>query len=276
MLESLCHRENCFLGLSYHDLRLPLITSDIGVSATGMGLPTLKPKDLQDWLKRFRKAISPLKIRFYGCGEYGDTTFRPHYHVILFGYPTCVRGQTLGYPYKSRWKECCVHCRLVGETWGMGDVVLGTCTKESASYVASYIDKKMTALDDTRLLSRHPEFPRRSLGIGKDAMWEVAASLKQYDLDKSMPDVPSGLRYGPSIGPLGRFLRMKLREVLGRDKNAPQSTIDQMEAELLELRLAARASSEEPSFKRHVVRSGEGKRLQMAARAEVYKRRKQL
>ena len=43
----------------------------------------LLKKDLQDFHKRLRKAFGP--FRFYACGEYGDTTHRPHYHGIYYG-----------------------------------------------------------------------------------------------------------------------------------------------------------------------------------------------
>jgi hypothetical protein len=34
-------------------------------------------------MKRLRKKISPLKIRFFHCGEYGDKTRRPHYFPLM-------------------------------------------------------------------------------------------------------------------------------------------------------------------------------------------------
>ena len=37
-------------------------------------------------MKRLRKKLHPLKIRFFHCGEYGDKTRRPHYHALIFGY----------------------------------------------------------------------------------------------------------------------------------------------------------------------------------------------
>jgi hypothetical protein len=43
-----------------------------------------------------RKKISPLKIRFFHCGEYGDKTRRPHYHALIFGY---------GFPDKKLFKK---------------------------------------------------------------------------------------------------------------------------------------------------------------------------
>ena len=48
---------------------------------------TLVKKDFQDFMKRLRGSslVNGKKLRFYAAGEYGDNTFRPHYHAILFG-----------------------------------------------------------------------------------------------------------------------------------------------------------------------------------------------
>lgn len=40
-------------------------------------------RDLQLWFKRLRKA--GYALRYFAVGEYGSITYRPHYHVILFG-----------------------------------------------------------------------------------------------------------------------------------------------------------------------------------------------
>ena len=61
-----------FLTLTYNDDNLP---SDVG----------LHKDDLQRFFKRLRKALDTKKIRYFACGEYGDTTSRPHYHAIVFG-----------------------------------------------------------------------------------------------------------------------------------------------------------------------------------------------
>lgn len=47
------------------------------------GQSQLCKRDLQLWFKRLRKAGH--KVRYYAVGEYGSSTYRPHYHVILFG-----------------------------------------------------------------------------------------------------------------------------------------------------------------------------------------------
>lgn len=43
-------------------------------------------EDVQRFLKRFRKVISPVKIRYFMCGEYGSKCLRPHYHLAVFGF----------------------------------------------------------------------------------------------------------------------------------------------------------------------------------------------
>ena len=69
------HLNTAFITLTYNDENM-LWCGDYG---------TLQKKDLQDWLKRLRRQIEPLKIRYYAVGEYGTNTMRPHYHVLLFG-----------------------------------------------------------------------------------------------------------------------------------------------------------------------------------------------
>jgi len=291
MLEGLCHKDNCFLTLSYSPFHMPSIMPSIGGGVTSVvNLPvmtwrtsqvgTLRRKDLTNWLKRLRKAMEPYKLRFCGCGEYGDESGRPHYHVILFGFPTCKRGRTLrrlGSDRALAW-ECCEWCSLIQRTWPFGDVDLGTLTSDSAAYVSKYVVKKMTARDDTRLCGREPEFPARSLkpGIGHDGLWDVASQLMHYGLDERIDDVPSSLRHGNKDLPLGRYMRQKLRGMIGREKEAPATTLASMEEELRPLREAARRSSEEPSFRAHVVRAGDGRVAQIEARNAIYRKKGKL
>lgn len=272
-LESLCHTENCFLTLTYTDQMLPRLTG----SPTGEGLGTLEPKDLQDWLKRLREAISPLKLRFYAVGEYGDVTFRPHYHVCLFGFASCVRGRTLRHfaTGERLWEECCPRCRLVGNTWKKGLVDLGELNPSTASYCAEYTVKKMTSFVDGRLKGRHPEFARMSLkpGIGSDAMWQVASDMIRFRLD-GREDVPYALAHGKRELPLGRHLMGKLRERIGRDAKAPEAVLHKMDEILLPVREAAFNASR--SFKEAIVESNAQTIANMEARALIQKQRKSL
>ena len=151
MLVAMQHSDSAFVTLTY---------SEDNVPKTADGQLNLVPKDLQDWLKRFRKAIEPMRVRFYAVGEYGDETLRPHFHVALFGYPTCRFGNSI---YSDRRLNCCPQCDTVRDTWRHGSVLLGTLEDNSAQYIAGYVTKKLTSKDDYRLKGRYPEFARMSL-----------------------------------------------------------------------------------------------------------------
>lgn len=104
MLESLDHDHCYFLTLTYDDEHLPIldhidykyvqdgkeITDEIendGTWTTG----SLYPEDVTKFLKSLKEYYRIEKnitgIRYFYCGEYGETTQRPHYHMILFGAP---------------------------------------------------------------------------------------------------------------------------------------------------------------------------------------------
>lgn len=214
-------------------------------------------------------------MRFYAVGEYGDDTHmwgRPHYHVAVFGLPSCENGITKSLEYGS----CCSVCDLYARTWGKGHVFVGSLAYHSAGYIAGYVTKKMTAADDERLCGRHPEFARmsRDPGIGVDAMWDVASELIRLGLDESEEDVPSSLRHGPKKFPLGRLLRSRLREMVGKDAKAPEATLKRMEAELSPVRELAFENSE--SFKKAIVAAAEGRVAQFEAYQRLFKERRTL
>jgi len=188
VLESLMHAENSFATLTYNADHMP---------ENG----TLVPRDFELFMKRLRKVLPPGSLRFFGVGEYGDKSQRPHYHAALFGIGPHLSG-------------------IVEKAWGKGHVMLGDLTPASARYIAGYVTKKMTSPTDPRLNGRHPEFTRMSRmpGIGCLAvptltkMLEIPLGLKEID---KTGDVPLSLRHGAANLPLGRYLRDKLRKELG-------------------------------------------------------------
>lgn len=262
MLEAGQHGDNAFLTLTYDEDHVPKDGS-------------LKPRDLQLFLKRLRKKIEPDTIRFYAVGEYGDDSWRPHYHVALFGFPTCRRSQT---QFRNGVVSCCDQCQLVSDAWGKGIVFLGTLEAHSAQYVAGYVTKKMTAKDDPRLAGKHPEFARmsnRPYGIGAGALEEVAATLKRFNLDQTQTDVPSALRHGSRTMPLGRYMRGKLREAIGKEKNAPRESLAELEATMRDV-YARSINGTEVSPKKILLEDGKQKVLQMEVRSKIFKQGKKL
>jgi len=215
-LEALNHKASIFLTLTYASQNLR--------SRSGIKVPecpqtetlaSLQPDDLRNWLKRYRKAIAPKRIRFFAVGEYGHETWRPHYHVALFGIGPCWNLQTKKRAGRSIASECCPVCRVLQSTWNMGDIDAGVLEPNSCAYIANYVTKKLTSDDDQRLAGRHPEFARMSNrpGIGKEAMHEVASTVLSYETE-----LPSSLRHGKKQKPLGRYLRNQLSVLCGHDQ----------------------------------------------------------
>lgn len=178
MHEAQTHECNSFLTLTFADEHLPW---DYSVSV----------RDVQLFMKRLRKSIAPAKVRFLACGEYGDEGLRPHYHIIIFGHDFSEdriywRNSPAGYPlYRSARLE---------KIWPFGHSEIGSVTRESASYVARYVLKKVTGKAASEhyqrinpitgeLVTVSPEFIVMSTG-GKNGAGGIGLEwFKQYEAD---------------------------------------------------------------------------------------------
>lgn len=170
--------------------------------------PTLCKKDGQDFLKRLRKRFNDRPLRFYLAGEYGENTFRPHMHLVVFGlslddfpdkevYKITPLGFTL---YKSKIME---------SIWKNGYAPFSAYSYKTGAYVARYITKKQK---DSKILYESlnvlPPYATMSLkpGIGFNFMErhkdEYKETSKLYISDDS-----SSVEVG-----LPRYLRLKLEE----------------------------------------------------------------
>lgn len=136
--EALLHEENCFLTLTYR----PEIECDDEQLAKGLHLPrdgSLNKAHHKTFLKRLRHHLGRKRISYYHCGEYGEQTFRPHYHTLVFGFDP---------PDKKVFKESDGYTLytsdFLDDVWKFGHVFVGSTTFESACYVARYCLKKIT------------------------------------------------------------------------------------------------------------------------------------
>ena len=84
------------------------------------GLPYLSSLDIQRFMKRLRITISrnfkkdttfkdyekiTPSIRYFAAGEYGPTTYRPHYHLLLFFNSEFIAAHITEY-IRSCWNYC--------------------------------------------------------------------------------------------------------------------------------------------------------------------------
>ncbi len=196
LLEAASCAQSIFVTLTYDETNVPK-------AVCGEALQdVLQPRDFTHFIKRLRKNGRMGKIRYFGCGEYGEKTQRPHYHLVLFG-KHCNPANEL----------------LIRETWGMGHITISELNATRAAYVASYTVKKMTKSDDKRLNERPPEFTHmsRKPGIGHCAVEYLASLYYRRDGCKALADkgdVQSTVRIQGKIYPLDTFMLTKIRERL--------------------------------------------------------------
>ena len=115
------HERNSFLTLTY---AVDPISLDVD--------------DLQRFFKRLRN--SGLSVRHYSCGEYGERLGRPHFHVLLFGEDFSYDR----YPWRFENGNQIYRSPSLERAWDRGQSEIGSVTFESASYVAGYVQKKLT------------------------------------------------------------------------------------------------------------------------------------
>lgn len=146
MHEARMSAESYFLTLTYDEENLPRVGN----------YSTLVKDDVQRFLKRLRKALEPVKLRYYLCGEYGETYGRAHYHVVVF--------------LDSHSED---FERYVNLSWKFGFVHFGNVSFESAAYVARYCTKLLTGPKKEWYIERNilPEFSLMSRRPGIGAKW---------------------------------------------------------------------------------------------------------
>lgn len=139
--ESTYHEESVFVTLTYNDEKVK----------NGIVLSLCKDH-LLDFVKKLRKLVYPRLIKYFGCGEYGPTTYRPHYHIILFG---------INYNTEDK--------NLIDKAWNKGFTTISYLTLRRAKYTAKYIQKKYDGILARKIYSLHglaEPFQIQSSGIG--------------------------------------------------------------------------------------------------------------
>lgn len=129
---------------------------------------TLVKSDFQRFMKRLRKALPGITVKYFAVGEYGGVTVRPHYHAVIFNATeqSIIQAWTLdGTP--------------------IGHTHFGGVTGASIGYTLKYMMKPgkipMHANDD-----RVPEFQLMSKGLGENYISESMNRWHLADLENRM------------------------------------------------------------------------------------------
>lgn len=189
LLENCMHKKSAFVTLTYSDKHLP-------------DPAWVHKPHLQKYLKRLRYYIEPIKIRYFGVGEYGPKTFRPHYHIILFG---------LGLE----------NYQVIKKAWPYADpeigIDVGEVTPSSARYITGYVTNKIYKIkeqhpvnygkaDEFMICSTGKEKGDEKGGIGKEAACQAREHFDQHLHTDKSEDLTC-LLVGPKKYPLGRYLK---------------------------------------------------------------------
>lgn len=171
-----------FITLTYDDDHLPSHVVPEFVDSQGeihnnVTLHSLVKKDLQDFMKSLRYYLGTDHIRFYACGEYGDLSARPHYHIIVWN---CNIPDLKHYKSEYVGDIYCEYfnSELIQKAWkNKGYCVIGDADFNSIAYVSRYVTKKLKGVqrefyDRNNLV---PEFctMSRKPGIASDYFDEV-------------------------------------------------------------------------------------------------------
>lgn len=134
------------LMLSYNDDNLP---SDGCVNV----------RDIQLFIKRFRKFFSDLKITYFAASEYGTENYRPHYHLLIFG---------IDCPF-SNFGRIKLSNLISKNIWKKGYCFVGELNIKTIKYTTKYVLKNIfrgKTRKDFINGGLTPEFTLKSQGIG--------------------------------------------------------------------------------------------------------------
>lgn len=134
---------------------------------------SLSKRDIQLFLKRIREKQG--ELRYLVAGEYGERTFRPHYHMIMLNH----------YPGSGKkWDRQQTEMLELEKIWGKGRILGSDVTESNIAYTCQYTTKKAYSIEKNWpqniekpfiLMSRRP-------GLGKDYIEENIDLIKKENL----------------------------------------------------------------------------------------------
>ena len=186
MHEAQMHKDSCFLTLTYDDEHVPW-SSDSGEQ-------TLVGKDLQDFMKRLRDKLGYIPLRYISCGEYGEETHRPHYHMLLYGFNP---DDKFLYKISGRGDKY-YNSPFLDSVWKHGHVVIGDVNFRTCAYVGRYVTKKLNGEQgEIEYEYKQKPFIHASNRPGIGATWFDKYYTDIYPYDECVVDLDGNKRIIP-------------------------------------------------------------------------------
>lgn len=130
-------------------------------------IPYICNRDLDLFLKRLRSYYPDEKLRYYAVSEYGPTSYRPHWHLLLFS-------------DSERFSETV--CENVSKAWSYGRCDASLSRGFAAPYVASYVNS-FVALPD--FYTQMPKVVRpksfHSIGFTESNLFPQKVRISEID-----------------------------------------------------------------------------------------------
>lgn len=130
-------------------------------------IPYICNRDLDLFLKRLRSYYPDEKLRYYAVSEYGPTSFRPHWHLLLLS-------------NSQRFSETV--CENVSKAWSYGRCDTSLSRGYAALYVASYLNS-FVALPD--FFTQMPKVVRpksfHSIGFTESTLFPREVRIAEID-----------------------------------------------------------------------------------------------
>ena len=166
-LEAKAYSKNCFITLTYDNEHL----EDINV-------PTV-----QKFIKRLRKHFGARSLRYFACGEYGENTRRPHYHIILFGVDF---SQDRLFLKRDKRGNVLYYSPVLMKLWKNGFHSIGDLSFESAKYCAKYM-QKFNFVDGKKSFTLQSRKPAIGYNYAISHKEEICKTGKVYVNGKEFP-----------------------------------------------------------------------------------------
>lgn len=130
-------------------------------------IPYVCNRDLDLFLKRLRSYYPDEKLRYYAVSEYGPTTFRPHWHLLLFS-------------NSERFPQTIL--KNISKAWSYGRYDASLSRGFAAPYVASYVNS-FVALPD--FYTQMPKVVRpksfHSIGFTESNLFPRTVQITEID-----------------------------------------------------------------------------------------------
>lgn len=172
-----------FITLTYDDSHLHFVDGCLPDTGEYRSSSTLVKSDVQLFLKRLRK-FTDNKLSYYLCGEYGDSTHRPHYHLALFGCDFLNDLKFYSFSEKCGIKSKLYQSKILDSVWNLGNCLIGDLNSRSAGYIARYILKKQKG-QNSKLYKSLNILPPFTLSSRKPAIGLVYLDSHYFEIAKS-------------------------------------------------------------------------------------------